>query len=39
MDARELPMPVTDVAAVANAPIMRRLYDAAFTANQVMKGF
>ena len=38
MDVRQLPMPVTDVAAVANAPIMRRLYDVAFTANQVAKG-
>ena len=38
MEVRDLPMPVTDVAAVANAPLMRRLYDVAFTANQVVKG-
>ena len=39
MDTRDLPLPATDVAAVGNAPFMRRLYDAAFTANQVVKGF
>lgn len=39
MDPAELPLPVTDVAAVANAPLMSRFYNLAFTANQFIKGF
>ncbi|MEM7427056.1 MAG: FAD-binding oxidoreductase [Pseudomonadota bacterium] len=35
----ELPLPVTDVKTVASAPIMSRVYDMAFTANQVRKSF
>lgn len=39
MDPAELPLPVTDVAAIANAPLMSRFYNLAFTANQFIKGF
>lgn len=38
MDPAELPLPVTDVAAVATAPLMRRVYDLSFAANQFIKG-
>lgn len=37
MAQKDLPMPVTDVVTVAKAPLMKRLYNLAFTANQVMK--
>ncbi|WP_223428682.1 NAD(P)/FAD-dependent oxidoreductase [Tateyamaria pelophila] len=33
----DLPMPMTTMSSVANAPIMSRVYEAAFTANQVLK--
>ena len=36
-DAAELPLPITDIATVPSAPIMSRLYQTAFTANQVLK--
>ena len=39
MDPAKLPLPLTDVAAVTNAPIMSRFYNIAFTANQFIKGF
>lgn len=38
-DPADLPLPVTEVARVASAPLMSRLYDLAFTANQFVKGF
>ncbi len=33
----DLPLPITDVAPVASAPVMSRLYQAAFTVNQILK--
>lgn len=38
MDPADLPLPVTDPAAVATAPLMRRVYDLSFVANQFLKG-
>lgn len=38
MDPADLPLPVTDPAAVATAPVMRRVYDLSFVANQFLKG-
>ena len=38
-DEAELPLPITGLKKVASAPIMSRLYDMAFTANQVRKSF
>ncbi len=38
-DEADLPLPVTGVKKVASAPIMSRLYDLAFTANQFRKSF
>lgn len=35
----DLPLPITDVAPVASAPVMSRLYQMAFTANQFIKSF
>ena len=35
----DLPLPITDVAPVAAAPVMSRLYQVAFTANQFIKSF
>ncbi len=37
MDPAELPLPMTDLATVPSAPIMSRLYQSAFTANQIFK--
>lgn len=37
MDPSELPLPITELATVPSAPIMSRLYQTAFTANQVLK--
>ncbi len=37
MSPDDLPMPMTTLSTVPSAPIMSRLYDAAFTANQVLK--
>ncbi|SLN52346.1 NAD(P)/FAD-dependent oxidoreductase [Roseisalinus antarcticus] len=37
MDLAELPLPMTDLAPVRSAPIMSRLYQMAFAANQVIK--
>jgi len=39
MDPADLPLPVTDLAAVTTAPLMRRVYDLSFAANQLIKGF
>ncbi|MEM1050363.1 MAG: FAD-dependent oxidoreductase, partial [Pseudomonadota bacterium] len=39
MQPEDLPLPTTDMAAVANAPVMSRFYNIAFTANQFIKGF
>ncbi|WP_306144683.1 FAD-binding oxidoreductase [Roseibium sp. MMSF_3412] len=39
MDPKDLPLPITDVTAVASAPLMSRFYNLAFTANQFIKGF
>lgn len=39
MDPADLPLPVTDPARVATAPLMRRVYDLSFVANQFLKGF
>ena len=38
-DETKLPLPITGLKTVASAPIMSRLYDMAFTANQVRKSF
>lgn len=37
MDPSELPLPITEVRTVPSAPLMSRLYQTAFTANQVLK--
>mgnify|MGYP001950991758 FL=1 len=39
LDATQLPLPVTSSKAVLMAPVMSRLYQAAFTVNQVLKSF
>lgn len=39
MDPADLPLPVTDLATVSTAPLMRRFYDLSFAANQLIKGF
>lgn len=39
MNPADLPLPMTDVAAVTSAPLMSRFYNIAFTANQFIKGF
>ena len=36
-DPKDLPLPLTDIATVPSAPIMSRLYQTAFTANQILK--
>ncbi|MCV3274185.1 NAD(P)/FAD-dependent oxidoreductase [Roseobacter sinensis] len=36
-DPSDLPLPITDVTTVPSAPIVSRLYQAAFTANQVLR--
>ena len=38
MDPAGLVLPLSDPQSVASAPLMRRLYDVAFTANQLWKG-
>lgn len=38
-DVTKLPLPITGMKTVGSAPIMSRLYDIAFTANQVRKSF
>ncbi len=38
MDRADLPLPVTDAAAVARGALTSRLYDLAFTANQFVRG-
>ena len=35
----ELPLPLSEPERVSSAPIMSRLYQAAFTANQIIKSF
>ena len=37
MPKEDLPLPITELQTVRSAPLMRRLYSAAFTANQVFK--
>ena len=37
MDRANLPLPITDMQTVPSAPIFSRLYQAAFTANQIIK--
>lgn len=37
MDHADLPLPITKMARVASAPFVSRLYQAAFTANQILK--
>ena len=37
MDASDLPLPMTSLSTVPSAPIMSRIYQSAFTANQVIK--
>ncbi|WFE87674.1 FAD-binding oxidoreductase [Roseibium porphyridii] len=39
MNPADLPLPMTNVAAVTSAPLMSRFYNIAFTANQFIKGF
>ncbi|MBM7070311.1 FAD-binding oxidoreductase [Actibacterium sp. 188UL27-1] len=36
-DPNDLPLPLTDITTVPSAPIMSRLYQTAFTANQILK--
>ncbi len=36
MDKLELPLPITELSTVTTAPVMSRLYQTAFTANQVL---
>lgn len=38
MDPADLPLPVSDLSRVANAPVMRRVYAMGFAMNQVIKG-
>lgn len=37
MDPADLPLPMSDLSTVSSAPIMSRIYQSAFTANQVFK--
>ncbi|MEP2639293.1 MULTISPECIES: FAD-binding oxidoreductase [Roseobacteraceae] len=37
MDRADLPLPMTDLSIAASAPIMSRIYQSAFTANQILK--
>jgi glycine/D-amino acid oxidase-like deaminating enzyme len=37
MDPADLPLPMTELSTVPSAPIMSRLYQTAFTANQILK--
>jgi len=37
MDPADLPLPITKLQVARNAPVMSRLYQTAFTANQVIK--
>ncbi len=37
MDRADLPLPITELSTVPSAPILKRLYQTAFTANQMMK--
>lgn len=37
MDRADLPLPVTELSTVTLAPIMSRIYQSAFTANQILK--
>lgn len=37
MDPADLPLPMTDLARVPSAPVMSRLYQSAFTTNQILK--
>ncbi len=37
MDPADLPLPITEIRTVPTAPLMSRLYQTAFTANQVLK--
>ena len=38
MDRQDLPLPITKLKTVASAPVMSRIYQTAFTANQVLNG-
>lgn len=38
-DEDDLPLPITDLQTVSSAPYMSRLYDMAFTTNQIWKSF
>mgnify|MGYP000336044319 FL=1 len=37
MDRADLPLPMTEMSTVPAAPLMSRLYQSAFTANQLLK--
>ena len=37
MARADLPLPMTDVSTVPSAPVFSRLYQTAFTANQILK--
>jgi glycine/D-amino acid oxidase-like deaminating enzyme len=37
MDRADLPLPMTEMATVPSAPIVSRIYQSAFTANQILK--
>ncbi|MGP6086338.1 NAD(P)/FAD-dependent oxidoreductase [Antarctobacter jejuensis] len=37
MDRADLPLPMTDLSTVSSAPFVSRIYQSAFTANQIMK--
>ena len=38
-DPADLPLPITAMTTVSTAPVMQRLYNAAFTANQFIRSF
>ena len=37
MDRQDLPLPITELKTVPSAPVMSRIYQTAFTANQILK--
>jgi glycine/D-amino acid oxidase-like deaminating enzyme len=39
MDPADLPLPMSDMRTVRTAPLRSKLYEVAFAANQIMKGF
>jgi len=39
LDKADLPLPITELSTVRSAPVVSRLYQTAFTANQLLKSF